>query len=150
VRKEGVEPPRPFGHRILSPARLPVPPLPRNSQATDYTGDLLSPVCPQPAQVVCNLCGLTSRCFSCATRRAAPPVRSGCLIRTSVAPQKRPGSSILICAGTPGGCFPGKESSRSGVPSRISLQAVATENRAIFGADGVLAKHRLNKQRPGR
>lgn len=28
VRKEGVEPPRPRGHRILSPARLPVPPLP--------------------------------------------------------------------------------------------------------------------------
>ncbi len=28
VRKEGVEPPRPCGHRILSPARLPVPPLP--------------------------------------------------------------------------------------------------------------------------
>ncbi len=27
VRKGGVEPPRPFGHRILSPARLPVPPL---------------------------------------------------------------------------------------------------------------------------
>ena len=29
VRKGGVEPPRPFGHRILSPARLPVPPLSR-------------------------------------------------------------------------------------------------------------------------
>jgi hypothetical protein len=28
LRKEGFEPPRPFGHRILSPARLPVPPLP--------------------------------------------------------------------------------------------------------------------------
>jgi hypothetical protein len=28
VRKEGVEPPRPHGHRILSPARLPIPPLP--------------------------------------------------------------------------------------------------------------------------
>src|SRR5688500_6691009 len=27
VRKGGVEPPWPFGHRILSPARLPVPPL---------------------------------------------------------------------------------------------------------------------------
>src|SRR5436190_1166351 len=27
VRKGGVEPPRPYGHRILSPARLPVPPL---------------------------------------------------------------------------------------------------------------------------
>ena len=28
VRKEGFEPPRPFGHKILSLARLPVPPLP--------------------------------------------------------------------------------------------------------------------------
>ena len=28
VRKEGLEPPRPFGHKILSLARLPVPPLP--------------------------------------------------------------------------------------------------------------------------
>ena len=29
VRKEGFEPPRPFGHKILSLARLPVPPLPQ-------------------------------------------------------------------------------------------------------------------------
>src|SRR5207248_10744483 len=29
VRKGGVEPPRPRGHRILSPARLPIPPLPQ-------------------------------------------------------------------------------------------------------------------------
>src|SRR6266851_1534948 len=29
MRKEGVEPPRPFGHKILSLARLPVPPLPQ-------------------------------------------------------------------------------------------------------------------------
>jgi hypothetical protein len=28
VRAEGVEPPRPFGHKILSLARLPVPPRP--------------------------------------------------------------------------------------------------------------------------
>ena len=35
VRKEGFEPPRPFGHKILSLARLPVPPLP---QLTHYTG----------------------------------------------------------------------------------------------------------------
>ena len=34
VRKEGVEPPRPCGHRILSPARLPVPPLPHSSYYT--------------------------------------------------------------------------------------------------------------------
>jgi hypothetical protein len=33
VRKGGVEPPRPFGHRILSPARLPVPPLSRRKHA---------------------------------------------------------------------------------------------------------------------
>src|SRR5204862_6274851 len=31
VRKGGLEPPWPFGHRILSPARLPVPPLSRPS-----------------------------------------------------------------------------------------------------------------------
>src|SRR5258708_26678131 len=36
VRKEGFEPPRPFGHRILSPARLPVPPLPQRYY--HYTG----------------------------------------------------------------------------------------------------------------
>ena len=29
VRKGGLEPPRPLGHRILSPARLPIPPLSR-------------------------------------------------------------------------------------------------------------------------
>src|SRR2546430_17444640 len=29
VRKEGFDPPRPFGHKILSLARLPVPPLPQ-------------------------------------------------------------------------------------------------------------------------
>lgn len=35
VRKEGFEPPRPFGHRILSPARLPIPPLPHR-RCSDY------------------------------------------------------------------------------------------------------------------
>ncbi len=40
VRKEGFEPPRPFGHKILSLARLPVPPLPQWCQLTDYTGVL--------------------------------------------------------------------------------------------------------------
>jgi hypothetical protein len=39
VRKEGVEPPRPFGHKILSLARLPVPPLPQCGQRIYYTGD---------------------------------------------------------------------------------------------------------------
>src|SRR5262245_26162752 len=29
MRKEGLEPTRPFGHRLLRPARLPVPPLSR-------------------------------------------------------------------------------------------------------------------------
>ena len=42
VRKEGVEPPRPHGHRILSPARLPIPPLPHrnpnNSTLKPYVG----------------------------------------------------------------------------------------------------------------
>ena len=45
VRKEGFEPPRPFGHKILSLARLPVPPLPQWYH--QYTGNgpapLLSP-----------------------------------------------------------------------------------------------------------
>src|SRR5579862_8688164 len=34
MRKEGFEPPRPLSHRILSPARLPVPPLPRETTLT--------------------------------------------------------------------------------------------------------------------
>ncbi len=38
---------------------------------------------------------LRSRPFSCATGRAAPPVRSGRLIRTNVGSRKRPGSLIL-------------------------------------------------------
>ncbi len=33
VREGGLEPPRPFGHRILSPARLPVPALSRCKRA---------------------------------------------------------------------------------------------------------------------
>ena len=37
VRKEGFEPPRPFGHKILSLARLPVPPLPQWYH--QYTGN---------------------------------------------------------------------------------------------------------------
>src|SRR2546427_10514022 len=45
VRKEGVEPPRPCGHRILSPARLPVPPLPHSGHRTDYTSVVLYGVC---------------------------------------------------------------------------------------------------------
>jgi hypothetical protein len=39
VRETGVEPARPFGHKILSLARLPVPPLPHfriNSLRTGY------------------------------------------------------------------------------------------------------------------
>src|SRR5262245_53209407 len=38
VRKGGVEPPKPFGYRILSPARLPVPPLSRATPARDAAG----------------------------------------------------------------------------------------------------------------
>ncbi len=35
VREGGLEPPRPFGHRNLNPARLPIPPLPQEvSDAT--------------------------------------------------------------------------------------------------------------------
>ena len=40
VRKGGVEPPKPFGYRILSPARLPVPPLSRD---TDIPDSMLPP-----------------------------------------------------------------------------------------------------------
>jgi DNA adenine methylase len=36
VRKGGVEPPKPCGYRILSPARLPVPPLSRAAQVVLY------------------------------------------------------------------------------------------------------------------
>src|SRR6266852_779470 len=50
-----------------------------------------------------------------ATGRAAPPVRSGCLIRTNIASRKRPGSSILIYTGTPRGVSPGRDSWRSRV-----------------------------------
>src|ERR1051325_3573531 len=32
VRKGGLEPPRPFGQWILSPSRLPIPPLSRNTK----------------------------------------------------------------------------------------------------------------------
>jgi hypothetical protein len=42
---------------------------------------------------------LRSRRFSHASGRAAPPVRSGCLIRTNAASRKHPGSSILIHSG---------------------------------------------------
>ena len=41
VRKEGFEPPRPFGHRILSPARLPVPPLPHRGVSKFYNRGLV-------------------------------------------------------------------------------------------------------------
>jgi hypothetical protein len=42
LRKEGVEPTRPFGHRILSPARLPVPPLPRGESITPLHNAIIS------------------------------------------------------------------------------------------------------------
>src|SRR5258708_22525665 len=47
--------------------------------------------------------------FSYATRRAAPPVRSGCLIRTNVASRKRPHSSILIYTCIPSGRSSGRD-----------------------------------------
>lgn len=45
VRERGLEPPRVLAHKILSLARLPVPPLPRRrfqvvrSKANDYVSD---------------------------------------------------------------------------------------------------------------
>ena len=51
VRETGVEPARPFGHKILSLARLPVPPLPQwmtlfyklgNFRSTAILGTLLN------------------------------------------------------------------------------------------------------------
>jgi hypothetical protein len=42
VRERGLEPPRPFGHKILSLARLPVPPLPQRGQHIHYTGDVIA------------------------------------------------------------------------------------------------------------
>jgi hypothetical protein len=39
VPEEGVEPTRPCGHRILSPARLPVPPLRRGGNDREFGRD---------------------------------------------------------------------------------------------------------------
>src|SRR5712692_1917233 len=63
VRKEGVEPPRPCGHRILSPARLPVPPLPHSGHPADYTS------------VVLLWCVL-SACLTCSTMQTYMSARS--------------------------------------------------------------------------
>src|ERR1043165_5441823 len=38
VRKGGLEPPRPLGHWILSPARLPIPPLSRDTKKGPFAG----------------------------------------------------------------------------------------------------------------
>ena len=43
VPEKGVEPSRPCGHRILSPARLPVPPLRRRFRVVVYHGVVDSP-----------------------------------------------------------------------------------------------------------
>ncbi len=45
VRKEGFEPPRPFGHKILSLARLPVPPLPHGSYSIGCESGVPSGFC---------------------------------------------------------------------------------------------------------
>src|SRR2546430_12440687 len=52
VRKEGFEPPRPFGHKILSLARLPVPPLPQwwLYRSEEHTSELQS-----QSNLVCRL-----------------------------------------------------------------------------------------------
>src|SRR5262245_14007439 len=54
VRKGGVEPPKPFGYRILSPARLPVPPLSRQQipmLSPSFLGDRL----PDPDDFRCGV-----------------------------------------------------------------------------------------------
>src|ERR1700687_6086257 len=47
VRKGGVEPPKPFGYRILSPARLPVPPLSQASVQPRVRQTLMLPSAPE-------------------------------------------------------------------------------------------------------
>jgi hypothetical protein len=51
VRERGLEPPRPFGHKILSLARLPVPPLPHRRYFADYTDVLSQGVSPQVGSI---------------------------------------------------------------------------------------------------
>jgi putative transposase len=53
---------------------------------------------------------LRSRPFSCVTGRAAPPERSGCLIRSNIGSRKRPGCVILIDIGVPRGRSSGRDS----------------------------------------
>jgi hypothetical protein len=56
VRETGVEPARPFGHKILSLARLPVPPLPQvvalfyrleNFRSTAILSGIFNPMAPK-------------------------------------------------------------------------------------------------------
>jgi hypothetical protein len=56
MRERGLEPPRVLPHKILSLARLPVPPLPHAWYGTDYTGVLF--------QIVLLLARLIARPFT--------------------------------------------------------------------------------------
>ena len=47
MRKMGLEPTRPNGHKILSLARLPIPTLPQTAESlSDSTIDIIAPYCP--------------------------------------------------------------------------------------------------------
>ena len=54
MRERGLEPPRPFGHKILSLARLPVPPLPQDL-CRYYTRDGLNGGVPAGARAKAKL-----------------------------------------------------------------------------------------------
>ena len=63
MRKGGFEPPQPFGHRILNPARLPVPPLSRYPQSQKS----LTPVSIQATTPVWTPAGLPASSASTVT-----------------------------------------------------------------------------------
>src|SRR6266403_236578 len=100
VRKEGFEPPRPFGHKILSLARLPVPPLPQWSFYSTSLATRAPPgFCALPKSSPC-CCTRTKRGYPFAKRSfggqfrsalAAPPEATyRCLRATRCASSEHP------------------------------------------------------------
>ena len=65
VRKGGVEPPKPFGYRILSPARLPIPPLSREFKKSRGESNT-------------TYCGVWIRMLLSATDSCLPICTTGC------------------------------------------------------------------------